>query len=184
MKNLSGIGAASCPSAATPLTPARSVALRRERRARAAEILGAHSLASAQPAPRSFALSDASPVLVATLLERAISASENPFADASAALQPRMAADIIGTFEARLTKTPPAPASAPNANSTGPGHYAQLRAAYKKRASEYHPDRVAALGKDLRELATRRMTEINAARDALLALLRQVSPVALAEAVA
>ncbi|HVW30393.1 MAG TPA: J domain-containing protein [Polyangiaceae bacterium] len=125
-------------------------------------------------------LSDSSAILVTALLESTISGSVNPFADASAALQRRTAADIVGAFEAMLTETPPPlPAPAPKATSTARDHYAaleiprgasreQILAAYRKRAVEYHPDRVAALGRDLRELAERRMTEINAARDALL----------------
>jgi len=39
----------------------------------------------------------------------------------------------------------------------------EIRAAYLKRISEYHPDKVASLGKEIREIAERRSKEINAA---------------------
>jgi hypothetical protein len=39
----------------------------------------------------------------------------------------------------------------------------EIRAAYRQRISEYHPDRVATLGKELRELAERKSKDINTA---------------------
>jgi hypothetical protein len=39
----------------------------------------------------------------------------------------------------------------------------EIRSAYKKRISEYHPDKVAALGAEIREVAERRSKEINIA---------------------
>lgn len=39
----------------------------------------------------------------------------------------------------------------------------QIKAAYHKMAQQYHPDKVASLGPEFRELAERRMKEINAA---------------------
>jgi len=39
----------------------------------------------------------------------------------------------------------------------------EIRAAYLKRISEYHPDKVASLGKEIREVAERRSKEINIA---------------------
>ena len=40
---------------------------------------------------------------------------------------------------------------------------AEINAAYKKKARVYHPDRVAALDPEVREMAELRMKEINAA---------------------
>jgi hypothetical protein len=39
----------------------------------------------------------------------------------------------------------------------------EMKAAYRKLASEYHPDKVASLGEELRKLALKKMQEINAA---------------------
>jgi DnaJ domain len=39
----------------------------------------------------------------------------------------------------------------------------EIRAAYLTRINEYHPDKVAALGKEIREVAERKSKEINAA---------------------
>ena len=44
-----------------------------------------------------------------------------------------------------------------------------IRTAYRKRAREYHPDKVATLGADLQRLAEERMKAINAAYERLLA---------------
>lgn len=41
----------------------------------------------------------------------------------------------------------------------------EVRAAYKRKISEYHPDKVARLGPEIRELAEQRSKEINAAYD-------------------
>ena len=47
---------------------------------------------------------------------------------------------------------------------TKPGmSLAEIKKAYHERVREYHPDRTSHLGKDLRELAERRMKEINEA---------------------
>ena len=47
---------------------------------------------------------------------------------------------------------------------TKPGmSLAEIKRAYHERVREYHPDRTSHLGKDLRELAERRMKEINEA---------------------
>lgn len=40
---------------------------------------------------------------------------------------------------------------------------AEVKAAYRKLAKEYHPDKVASLGEELRDLASKKMKEINAA---------------------
>ena len=46
----------------------------------------------------------------------------------------------------------------------------EIRRAFREKMSEYHPDKVASLGKEIRELAERKSKEINAAyRDALFA---------------
>ena len=39
----------------------------------------------------------------------------------------------------------------------------EIRAAYQKMVQQYHPDRVAAMGPELRDLAEKRTKEINAA---------------------
>ena len=39
----------------------------------------------------------------------------------------------------------------------------EVKAAYKTLAKQYHPDRVASLGPEFRELAEQRMKDINAA---------------------
>jgi len=41
----------------------------------------------------------------------------------------------------------------------------EIRQAYRQRMSEYHPDKVATLGPELRELAARKAQQINAAYD-------------------
>lgn len=41
----------------------------------------------------------------------------------------------------------------------------EIAAAYKRRISEYHPDKVANLGEEIRAVAERRSKEINAAYD-------------------
>ncbi len=41
----------------------------------------------------------------------------------------------------------------------------EIRKAYQHRIAEYHPDKVAALGAELRELAERKSKEINLAYD-------------------
>lgn len=41
----------------------------------------------------------------------------------------------------------------------------EIRKAYRQRMSEYHPDKVAQLGRELREVAERKSKEINAAYD-------------------
>lgn len=43
----------------------------------------------------------------------------------------------------------------------------EIAEAYRERMKEYHPDRVASLGPELRELAHRKTVEIQRARDAL-----------------
>ena len=43
----------------------------------------------------------------------------------------------------------------------------EVRRAYQQKMREYHPDRVANAGAELRELAERRSKEINAAYDAM-----------------
>ncbi|MEA1969511.1 MAG: DnaJ domain-containing protein [Thermodesulfobacteriota bacterium] len=44
----------------------------------------------------------------------------------------------------------------------------EIQAAYRKAVKEYHPDRVAHLGKDLQELANKRFIEIKEAYDILM----------------
>ena len=41
----------------------------------------------------------------------------------------------------------------------------ELRKAYRRLALEHHPDRVAALGEDVRRAAEKKFQEINAAKD-------------------
>jgi len=41
----------------------------------------------------------------------------------------------------------------------------EITAAYKRRISEYHPDKVAQLGDEIREVAERKSKQINAAYD-------------------
>ena len=41
----------------------------------------------------------------------------------------------------------------------------EITAAYKRRISEYHPDKVARLGDEIREVAERKSKQINAAYD-------------------
>ncbi|MBI2172562.1 MAG: J domain-containing protein [Chloroflexi bacterium] len=43
----------------------------------------------------------------------------------------------------------------------------EVRAAYRRKVQQYHPDRVAELGPEIREVAERRMKEINAAYEEL-----------------
>lgn len=43
----------------------------------------------------------------------------------------------------------------------------EIKAAYRRRVQEYHPDKVADMGPEIREVAERRMKEINAAYEAL-----------------
>ena len=44
----------------------------------------------------------------------------------------------------------------------------EIIAAYKQKISQYHPDKVANMGEEIRDLADRRSKEINAAYDAAL----------------
>ncbi len=46
----------------------------------------------------------------------------------------------------------------------------EIRQAYRVRIGEYHPDKVAALGEELRELANRKSVEINAAYEVAVKL--------------
>lgn len=75
----------------------------------------------------------------------------------------------IGVFSSRTPKAPPPP---PPAAPTDP--YATLgvtssasddevEQAYRRRMSEYHPDRVANAAKEIRELADLRAREVNGA---------------------
>lgn len=43
----------------------------------------------------------------------------------------------------------------------------EVRAAYRRKVQQYHPDKVAELGPEIREVAERRMKEINAAYEEL-----------------
>lgn len=75
-------------------------------------------------------------------------------------------------FEPRRAEPPPRPAEpagppwwqvlgvAPDATDD------EISAAYKRRISEYHPDKVERMGPEIRELAERKSKEINAAYDA------------------
>jgi len=44
---------------------------------------------------------------------------------------------------------------------------AEIKAAYRKKMKEYHPDRVSGLGKDIQETARKKAVEINLAYDFL-----------------
>jgi DnaJ-domain-containing protein 1 len=44
----------------------------------------------------------------------------------------------------------------------------EIKAAYRQRAQQYHPDRVQGLGIELRQVADRKMKELNAAYDSAL----------------
>ena len=76
----------------------------------------------------------------------------------------------------------------PNANGAGPGSshgppsakspyevlevppnasVEEMRAAYRRKVQQYHPDKVAGMGPEIREVAERRMKEINAAYEEL-----------------
>lgn len=44
----------------------------------------------------------------------------------------------------------------------------EIKAAYRERARQYHPDRVEGLGPELRQIAERRMKELNVAYDRAL----------------
>ncbi len=46
----------------------------------------------------------------------------------------------------------------------------EIRKAYREKAKQYHPDRVASLAPEFREIAETRMRELNAAREALVRL--------------
>jgi DnaJ like chaperone protein len=72
--------------------------------------------------------------------------------------------------EPRMPPPPPRPpAAAPAANPWAilgirPGApIEEVKRAYRRRMAEYHPDKVASLGVELRELAERKSREINAA---------------------
>jgi DnaJ-domain-containing protein 1 len=66
-------------------------------------------------------------------------------------------------------RTPPAGNRSPHeVLGVSPGASAEeIRAAYQKLIQQYHPDRVAGMGLELRELAEQRTKELNAAYDAL-----------------
>ena len=77
--------------------------------------------------------------------------------------------------ESGRRETPPPP---PQERPIGADHYAvlgvsrtasqaQIKAAYRMRMQEYHPDKVAHLGAELRALAERKAREINEAYEAL-----------------
>lgn len=71
----------------------------------------------------------------------------------------------------------PQPNPSTDSESTQPTHWAailgvgasasmdEIRQAYRRRMSEYHPDKVAGLGAELRELAEKKAKEINGAYD-------------------
>ncbi len=75
-------------------------------------------------------------------------------------------------FEPRRADTPP-PAAEPagppwwEVLGVGPGAGdEEIAQAYKRKISEYHPDKVARMGDEIRALAERKSKEINAAYDA------------------
>jgi len=49
----------------------------------------------------------------------------------------------------------------------------EISAAYKRKISEYHPDKVTRMGKEIRELAEKRSKEINAAYEEALRRFRE-----------
>lgn len=71
---------------------------------------------------------------------------------------------------------PPKPAAPPKPSphavlGVPPGAtVSEVRAAYREKAKEYHPDRVATLAPEFRRIAEQRMREINAAYEELLRL--------------
>ena len=73
----------------------------------------------------------------------------------------------------RSAPQPPPPAPDPERSphevlGVPPGASAdEIRAAYQKLVHQYHPDRVADMGPELRELAEKRTKELNAAYAAL-----------------
>jgi DnaJ like chaperone protein len=85
---------------------------------------------------------------------------------------------VVAALMKPRRQAPPAAAAPPEAPPPGwpavlgvpaDASYDDIRAAYRRLMSEYHPDKVAGLGVELRELASRKATEINAAYDAALA---------------
>lgn len=97
------------------------------------------------------------------------------FESANDAYHKHVGSEIVGLFEGVLARRPPPnDVRLPAVSNSSPSPFelleiaegatrGEIDAAYKKRAAEYHPDRVASLGRDLRELAERRMIEINVA---------------------
>lgn len=82
--------------------------------------------------------------------------------------------DLLGKIPAPPRQPharPPRPSGSPSpeevlgvaSNAT----FEEVRAAYQKLMQQYHPDRVADLGPELRELAEKKAKEINAAYDEL-----------------
>jgi len=77
---------------------------------------------------------------------------------------------LSGRYRAKPERPPPPAAPGPDdpyailgvAPSAGND---ELEQAYRKRMSEYHPDRVASAAKEIRDMADRRAREINQAYD-------------------
>lgn len=74
----------------------------------------------------------------------------------------------IGVFSSRTPKAPPPPPAAPTdpyatLGVTSSASDDEVEQAYRRRMSEYHPDRVANAAKEIRELADLRAREVNGA---------------------
>ena len=94
---------------------------------------------------------------------------------------------LVGVFIApsrRGPREPATPDAAPS-DDAAPRHWsdilgvphdadeARITSAYRRAIAQHHPDRVATMAPEIRELARRRTVEINAAYDEAMRLLRR-----------
>lgn len=100
------------------------------------------------------------------------SADQNAQCDADAGQKPGQTGGYEGDphrQQPRQQGTPP-PATWYEVLNVSPGASPEeIRLAYKNLVSQYHPDKVAALGPELRELCERKTKEINVAYDRAMA---------------